>query len=212
MIVKRVLVTCAHSDDAVIGYGGTIKEFTDRGIEVLAVSICGDRINGFDRAMGMLGADFVALKNSYGKINTDVMISDLKNIFEDFNPDVVFTHWTNEILYDHELVSKQVIKLARQYDHDILLYELPATSVDFTFDVAVDITRSYTFKLKALFEMKEAFDVETFKNEVLPSVVYAPGYRGILTGCKYAEVFKSLGVRKPLSPYGRRLMDIEKLL
>lgn len=91
MIVKRVLVTCAHSDDAVIGCGGTIKEFTDKGIEVLAVSICGDRINGFDRAMGMLGADFVALKNSYGKINTDVMISDLK-IFSKISILTLFSH------------------------------------------------------------------------------------------------------------------------
>ncbi|HCI29165.1 MAG TPA: PIG-L family deacetylase [Fervidobacterium sp.] len=210
--MKRVLVTCAHSDDAVIGCGGTIKELTDKGIRVLAVSVCGDRIDGFDMAMTMLGADFVALKNSYGKIDDDVVVSDLRKVFEDFNPDLIFTHWTNEILYDHGLVSKHVINLARQYERDILLYELPATSVDFTFDVAIDITRSYAFKLKALFEMKNAFDGEVFKNEVLPAVVYAPGYRGITTGCRYAEVFKSLGIRKPLSPYGRKLIDIEKLV
>jgi len=209
--LKKVLVTSAHSDDSIIGMGGTLKKLTSNGYKVFVLSVCGDRIAGFDNAMRLLGAQPLHFHYSYGKINQQQFSEELRKLFEQIDPQIVFTHWEKEILYDHHLVSKQTIELARNFEKEIYMFEIPASSIDFDFDVAVDITQFFEFRKKAIELMKDAFEEKVYLKEILPSIVYAPGFRGIQVGCEFAEVFKYCGSRFPLAPYRKKLLDIASI-
>ncbi|MGJ8455220.1 PIG-L deacetylase family protein [Pseudothermotoga sp. U03pept] len=211
MILKKILVVSAHSDDSVIGMGGTIKRFTLNGHEVHVISVCGDRIVGFEDAMKLLGAKPMYFQYSYGKINQHQLSEDLRKVFQELDPQIVFTHWDKEILYDHQIVSEQTVRLARTFEKQIYLFEIPASSIDFDFDVAVDITQFFEFRKKAIELMKDAFEEKVYLKEILPSIVYAPGFRGIQVGCEFAEVFKYCGSRFPLAPYRKKLLDIASI-
>ena len=197
----RILVVAAHSDDPVIGMGGSIKKLSKEGNEILVLSVCGDRISGFKSAMGFLGAQSEAFDYSYGNIDESSLRKEVEDVVEKFTPDLVFTHWNKEILHDHEVVSHVVYGIARKYDVNLLMYEIPASSLEFSFNVAVDITEYYEFRKEAIEMMREAFDGKVFEEEIMPSIVYPPAFRGIQVGVKYAEVFNLRGSRRPLSPY-----------
>lgn len=209
--MKKVLVVAAHSDDPIIGCGGTIRELSLRGSGVLVVSVCGDRIAGYVEAMKLLGAQAEYFEYSYGQIDEGSLSQRLQELVKSFKPDLIFTHWYKEILYDHEIVSECAIDIARRFEKEIYLFEIPASSVDFQFDVAFDVSGSYEFKKRAIELMKTAFDEKVYENEIWPSIVFPAGFRGIQVGCSYAEVFKHLGSRFPLAPYRKKLMDLEKL-
>ncbi|MFN4189975.1 MAG: PIG-L deacetylase family protein [Pseudothermotoga sp.] len=209
--MRKILVTSAHSDDPVIGMGGTIRKLSLKGDRVYVLSVCGDRIHGFKDAIALLGAEPVYFDYLYGKIEENSLFSDLKELFEKLNPDVVFTHWHSEILYDHEIVSQQTVKMARKFEREIYLFEIPASSIDFDFDVAIDITDSFQYKKMAIELMKNAFDERVFVKEIMPSIIYPAGFRGIQVGCEFAEVFKHCGSRFPLSPFRKKLIDIAQI-
>ncbi|MEN3008564.1 PIG-L deacetylase family protein [Pseudothermotoga sp.] len=209
--MKKILIVGAHSDDPIIGVGGTIRELSKLGNSVTVLSVCGDRIEGYTEAIELLSAEPVYFDFSYAQIDEDDFFKQLEELMKKLNPDIVFTHWHSEILYDHEVVSKHTIKLARKFEKEIYLFEIPASSQDFQFDVAVDVTGSYEYKRKAIEMMKDAFKEEVFEKEIMPSIIFPTGFRGIQVGCPYAEVFKHLGSRFPLSPCRKRLLDLSKL-
>ncbi len=209
--MKRILIVGAHSDDPIIGAGGTARELAKIGNHVAVVSVCGDRIAGYEEAIRLLGAEPIHFDFSYGDIPDEKLSQLLREFFNNFKPDIIFTHWGNEILYDHGVVSQNVLKVARLYEKEVFFFEIPASSLEFTFDVAVDISESFDFKKRAIEVMKEAFDERVFREEVYPSIVYPSGFRGIQVGCKFAEVFKHAGSRFPLSPFRRRLLKLEDL-
>lgn len=209
--MKRILIVGAHSDDPIIGTGGTIRELSKLGNNVCVVSVCGDRIEGYVEAIRLLRAEPLYFEFSYGEIEEDILSKQLEELMKKFDPDIIFTHWHSEILYDHETVSRHTIRLARKFEKEIYLFEIPASSLDFQFDVAVDVTDSYEYRKNAIEMMKNAFEKEVFEKEIMPSIIFPPGFRGIQVGCPYAEVFKHLGSRFPLSPYRKRLLDLSKL-
>ncbi|MDK2945851.1 MAG: hypothetical protein PWQ85_623 [Geotoga sp.] len=208
--MNKILAISAHSDDLIIGLGGTISKLASLGYEVHALSVCNDRIEGFNKALTFLGAKPLTFNYEYSKVDENSLINNLENLFNKIKPNTIFTHWENEILYDHYVVSEISIKIARKYEANILQYEIPATSVNFEFNVAIDIENNYFKKIKAMLMMKNAFSNEVFKNEIYPSVIYTPPFRGIQVGVKYAEVFKNLGNRFPLSPYHYMLIDFNR--
>ncbi len=204
--MEKILAITAHADDPIIGMGGTISVLHSKGYEVLIISVCNDRSNGYEEAIEYLGGKGLKFDFSYGKIDLDSLKVGIENEIKRFKPTILFTHWYDEILEDHEIVSEMSIKLARQYEvREIFLFEIPATSVNFHFDVGVDISESYS-KKRAAIEMLKGIDEKTFNIEILPSILYTSGFRGIQLGCNFAEAFNYLGSRKPLAPYFRHLI------
>ncbi|HBT26417.1 MULTISPECIES: PIG-L deacetylase family protein [Pseudothermotoga] len=209
--MKKILVTAAHSDDLVIGMGGTLKNLSTLGHKIWVVSACGDRISGFEDAMHHLGVEALSFPYRYGEIDEEEFSRKIEELFKKLKPDIVFTHWQNEILYDHELVGRITLKIARKEEKEVYLFEIPASSLNFDFDIAIDITDFFDHKKQAIEMMKDAFDEKVFLKEIMPSVVYTPGFRGIQVGCDFAEVFKHCGSRFPLAPFRKKLLDIARI-
>jgi len=168
--LEKILVIAAHVDDPIIGMGGTIAVLHNKGYEILVISACNDRSSGYEDAIEYLGGKSLKFDFSYGRINLDNLKTAVENEIKKFKPTILFTHWHNEILEDHEIVSKISVQLARQYElRELFLFEIPATSLNFQFDVGVNISETYSKKREAI-EMLKGIDKETFNTEILPSM------------------------------------------
>jgi LmbE family N-acetylglucosaminyl deacetylase len=130
----KVLFLGAHSDDIEIGCGGTIlrlaNEYPDLDVTWVVFSAIGER-----------GAEAKRSANIFlEKVNRrEIILHDfrdgyfpyqgtqIKDIFEKLkltvNPDIVFTHYRNDLHQDHRLLSELTWNTWR--DHLILEYEIP---------------------------------------------------------------------------------------
>jgi LmbE family N-acetylglucosaminyl deacetylase len=129
----RILALGSHSDDIEIGCGGTLLRLAEsrRQLRVHWVVLSADADRGTEAERGaegfLAGVDHhtIALRDfrdaffRYGP--------ELKEFFEElkgeFEPDVVFTHYRDDLHQDHRLVSELTWNTFR--DHLILEYEIP---------------------------------------------------------------------------------------
>jgi LmbE family N-acetylglucosaminyl deacetylase len=130
----RILCLGAHCDDIEVGCGGTIlkliEEYGNIQFKWIAFSSTEERA-----AEALTSSDrFLA-----GVIEKNVVIRDfrdgflpyvggvVKDCFEDlkssFSPDLIFTHYRNDLHQDHRLISELTWNTFR--DHLILEYEIP---------------------------------------------------------------------------------------
>ena len=130
----RVLCLGAHSDDIEIGCGGTVLRLAAEvnHIEIYWVVFAA---NG-QRAVEARDSVTLFLKNTKQK---KIVIEDfrdgffpyigveIKEYFEklrnEFEPDIIFTHYRNDLHQDHRLISDLTWNTFR--DHLILEYEIP---------------------------------------------------------------------------------------
>lgn len=130
----NVLCLGAHSDDIEIGCGGTMLRLVNevRGLNVTWVVFCGEG----DRESEARGSAEEVLSNAS---SADVIVkrfrngffpyvaADIKEYFETLKagaaPDVVFTHYRNDLHQDHRVISDLTWNTFR--NHLILEYEIP---------------------------------------------------------------------------------------
>jgi LmbE family N-acetylglucosaminyl deacetylase len=132
--VERVLCLGAHCDDIEIGCGGTLLTLLARrpGIHVDWVVFSSDD----ERAAEARAGAAVVLERA-GSANVHVeafrgsyfptVAADIKERFDELGrttrPDVVFTHWREDLHQDHRVLSELALNTFR--DHLILEYEIP---------------------------------------------------------------------------------------
>lgn len=197
---KKLNILClgAHCDDIEIGCGGTLfKIFETYQVDsVMWVVFSSNEIRMKEAQLssenflsnienktikiesyrdGFLQASFVKLKEYFEQIKSS------------YNPDLIFTHYKNDLHQDHRLVSELTWNTYR--NHLILEYEIPKYDGDFAtpnFYVSLDkdiVKRKIeiilnSFKSQAL---KHWFDEETFKALLK--------LRGLESLSKHAEAF-----------------------
>ena len=208
--VKRVLVLCAHSDDQVIGAGGTIarlaktaevktficsfgeqshphlKKVEVRKVRVLESKKANQILGGSDVLfLGMREGHFL---EDYAHLHWRQKL--LKHIHT-FKPDRIFTHSSDDPHPDHRAVHHIVQDL---YTHGNLDCEVYTFDVWNLFNIkkrrnpklVVDITPTFTRKLDALSAFRSQ-KVALFT--LLWSVYLKAFYYGMKRGVRYAEVF-----------------------
>lgn len=130
----RILCLGSHCDDIEIGCGGTILRLTKsyRNIEFYWIVFGSDKERAQEaRTSADIFLENVKEKNIIVKNFRDgffPFIGDqIKEIFEqlkrEFSPDIVFTHYRNDLHQDHRLISDLTWNTFR--DHLILEYEIP---------------------------------------------------------------------------------------
>ena len=153
MCGKRMLVIAAHPDDEVLGLGGTIAKYTEAGVEV-AVLIVTDGSSAQYRNNVHLD-DIIARKHAetancasvlginhvfYGGL-PDMRLDvtphiDINRVIEEivneFQPTMVFTHFSGDMNKDHRMVYESTLvacrPTAKQCVKQLLLYSVPSST------------------------------------------------------------------------------------
>ena len=129
----RILAIGCHSDDIEIGCGGTLLTLIDSlpSVEVcwLVLSASGERAHEARRSAGSYlegTARSEVIVHGYRDGFLPYVGGEVKQIFEDlkpFEPDLVFTHYSQDRHQDHRLAAELTWNTFR--NHLILEYEIP---------------------------------------------------------------------------------------
>jgi LmbE family N-acetylglucosaminyl deacetylase len=173
----RALIVAAHPDDELLGVGGTAAQHARRGDSVRSVVMCegisvryspereAEVQEQGQRAASLLGVTKLdLLRNPDQRLDT-LPISELtgqvEKIVQDFQPDVVYTHFAGDLNRDHRVVAEAVLVACRPYVapsvREILMFEtasstewgIPLMMPHFVPTVFVSISDVLNLKLEA---------------------------------------------------------------
>lgn len=181
---KRILVVASHPDDEILGCGGTIAKLSKSGNIVKTIILTKgissrfdsnkneiiklqDKLNKSSKAankvIGVKNLKFFDLPDNQFDNNsllslTKVIEKEIKN----FKPNIIFTHFINDLNIDHQYTSRAVLTAARPQTKnsvdEILFFEINSSTdyqinsngLQFMPNYFVDISKTVKLKKKAL--------------------------------------------------------------
>lgn len=206
---KNVLVVGAHPDDVEIGCGGTCALHAKNGDNLYLLVMTNpfytnyngkilrtveDDIEVQNGAM-VLGGKLINLGFESKKVPYSAeSIEAINKIIDDYNIDIIYTHWYHDTHQDHMRTTQSVIAAGR-YVKNILMYEPEYPSgrsyQGFRNQYYVDITSAFEIKMEALRQHKS--QVDKYGEDLFLGAVKARAvHRGYEIGGKYAECFEIL--------------------
>ncbi len=173
---QKVLVVAAHPDDEVLGIGGTLIRHFKSGDEIRAAIVCSaesiryregehDQPGDTQRASHYLGAQSIGLGFADQRLDRGSnleLIQALERQIQEFQPQVIYTHWWGDVNADHALIAEAVDVAARPYSapgvQSIYAFETPSSTEwtasgragAFAPNVFVDISDELDRKLDAM--------------------------------------------------------------
>ncbi|MCK5013462.1 MAG: PIG-L family deacetylase [Candidatus Omnitrophica bacterium] len=218
---KRILVVAAHPDDEILGCGATIARMIKEGCEAHTL-ILGEGVTSRDeqRDADSRKAEIEELKGHVHKANKiigveDAILKDLpdnrfdslplldivkivEEVKKDIRPDIIFTHYQNDLNVDHQITYRAVITATRPMTDEtvkeIYSFEVASSTewnypLTFSPDVFIDVSETIDLKLKSLeqyiTEMKDSDHPRSLKGAEHRAKSW-----GIKTGLPYVEAFK----------------------
>lgn len=208
--MSTILVVCAHSDDQIIGAGGTLAKYAREGHTVKTLIMSYGETGNFwlkehltvkmrvsesehaDNVIKGKGVTFFDLKE--GKFDVEAqeknVVGRLANRFRQEHPHKVFTHSKDDPLKDHRDTLKLVLEAMDRAQLEVPVYSFNVWNL-FNLKrerpkLIVDISTTFPTKLKAL----KCFKSQTLAMISLLWSVYAKAFLyGIQNHTKWAEVF-----------------------
>jgi len=175
-----VLVVVAHSDDETIGMGGTIKRHSEKGDEVIVMSMTNGvgsrnginqneinkRIIASDKASKILGFKWIE-RNDYPDNQMDTcstleIVKLIEKVKNKYRPSLVYFHGEADLNVDHRILSSAVLTAFRPQPGEICrelrVFEVPSAtdygheSITGRFlpNLFIDISETWANKLSAL--------------------------------------------------------------
>ena len=217
--MNKILVIAAHPDDEILGLGGTLYKYTKNN-EIVRSLILGQGImsRGLNKEKGNLliqelkvstelAAGEIGIKETYfsefpdqkfDKINFLKIIQEIEKYMKIIRPDIVFTHYENDLNLDHRITFKAVVTACRPFTgfspKKIYCFETPSSTewqLDgecFRPNVYVDIEKEIAIKLKAIKNYNT--ELRTWPHpRSLKGIKVLAQYRGRECGLKFAEGF-----------------------
>jgi LmbE family N-acetylglucosaminyl deacetylase len=197
---RKILCLGAHSDDIEIGCGGTLLKILagrkDPHVYWVVFSSDGRRerealksANDFLRGARRKTVVVKRFRNSFFPYSGAEIKEYFEQLKRDFTPDLVFTHYRDDLHQDHRLISELTWNTFR--DHLILEYEIPKYDGDLgspNFFVHLDepIGRKKTERILKHFRSQS--DKAWFTGDTFISLMRLRGVESNSPG-KYAEGF-----------------------
>ena len=208
---ESIFVICAHSDDQILGPGGTVAKYAKEGKETFTIIFSYGETSHFwlkkkvsveirvkeaqaaDKVIGGSGVVFFGLTE--GKFLEDVKdkkIKDrIKELIKEKNPDKIFTHSIDDPHADHKDVYNVVKEIVDEinYEGSLLCFDV-WNIIDFKKrekpKLYVDITDTFKTKMKALhcFRSQRLVMLFPYINVYIKAFI-----NGLKNDCKYAEKF-----------------------
>ena len=214
---KNILIVAAHPDDEVLGCGGTIKKHSMNGDNVTVLFMTtgvGARKNNLTdvkrrkqaarkvkNILGIKKLIFLNLPdNEMDSLPLLKIIKKIEKVVFNLNPEIIYTHFSNDLNIDHEITFRAVMTACRPKPKmklkKIIVFEVLSSTDwqindkdNFVPNFFSEITNVISFKRKALeayhFEMYEPPHTRSIVNQITCNKV-----RGASVGLEYAEAFK----------------------
>lgn len=218
--MKSIIIFAAHPDDEVLGCGGTIAKFSKLGFKIYSVFFSdgetarnvknitkkiNNRIKAAKKSCKILGIKKVFFHNFPDNQMDKVPLLRVTKLVESyinkFKPEIIFTHFNEDLNIDHQIVSKATITACRPKKNNsvkkLLFFEIPSSTEwqikskknsTFNPNWFEDISTTKNKKLNAL---------KAYGSEIPPwphprslkSIKALMQWRGSTSGFKAAEAF-----------------------
>ncbi len=196
---RRILAIGAHPDDLELACGATLAKLADAGHRIQAVVLTsGERGGNGDtrpleaqRGAQVLGCSAVFVYN-FADTRLREQANEILNVIETrihaFNPDIIFTHSTNDQHQDHQAVYEATLRAARNHS-TILCYESPSVTRDFNPTFFVDIGDYVDVKIESVRQHRDQRRKPYMSAERLRGMAL---FRGGQAKTRYAEGFEAV--------------------
>ncbi len=212
MVKENILVICSHTDDQIIGAGGTIANYVEEGKNVLTIVLSyGEKSHPWlkerftkkfrakeaQEASQILGCKLKILDMEDTKVNQDYKKykKELLRIVKRFKPAKIFTHSNEDPHPDHRAAYQITLELAKESKTNPEIYLFSVWSPFIIRKrhlpkMYVDISKTFSKKLQAL----KCFKSQRW-NAVYPlfvTIIVRAIKNGLHIHGKYAEKFYKL--------------------
>lgn len=201
---ESIIVFCAHSDDHILGVGGTMAKYAEEGAEVSTVIVYyGEashpwlkrkigvemRVKEAQKADKVIGGHGVMFLGLEGDVSEEVK-KRIRKIIREKNPTKIFTHAIDDPHPHHRTVRDVVLdSIDKRMACDVYSFDIwnPLDLKKREYPkMYVDITDNFKTKLEAL----RCFKSQWLSMMMLMWNVYAGAIiNGWKNNCKYAERF-----------------------
>jgi len=198
---KNVLVFVAHSDDHVIGAGGTLAKYARSGYNIY-VYVFSHGEAGIPRLKELIDANkLLGLKRTYvfgladGKCKDEIeryrIVKKISKLIKEKKPCKIFTHSANDSHPDHRAVHDAVVKGLRRSRIKSDLYSFDIWTL-FRFrhrdmpKLYVDVSDAFRLKLKALRMFRSQWIVYLM---FITKIFLSAFLNGLHSGTRFAEMF-----------------------
>lgn len=172
--MKKILIIAAHPDDEVLGCFGTVSRLIKEGYEAYTLILGEGKTSRGESNLEKLKQEAVKANEHIGikqiffkdfpdnKFDSVPLLEIVKSIEEIKNklkPNIVFTHFKNDLNIDHQITYKAVITATRPMENEsvkeIYSFEILSSTewnypLSFTPDVFFDISNTLEEKIKAM--------------------------------------------------------------
>ena len=221
---NRILVISAHPDDEIIGCGGTIARLSEQGHDV-HILILGEGITSrqnkrntnrakldltklklqSEKAGKIIGAKEIKVlnfpDNRFDNVNLLDIIKAIESVKNEFCPQIIFTHYANDLNIDHRLTFQATMTACRPLKNEtvtqIYSFEiLSSTEWQYNKQSHFSPTKSIVLE-KGHIDAKIAA-IQMYSSEIceyphprsLEGLEILAKWRGMNVGHKYAEAFE----------------------
>jgi LmbE family N-acetylglucosaminyl deacetylase len=221
--MKKVLVVAAHPDDEILGCGATIAKLVSQGYECYTL-ILGEgktsrlncrkksevseeleqlsiEITNANKIIGVkevFTADFP--DNRFDSVDLLDIVKKIEKIKEIVKPDIIFTHFKNDLNIDHQVTYKAVVTATRPMENECVkeIYSFEVLSstewnfpLSFSPNIYFDVKDTIETKIQSMREYKsELCDYPHPRS--LDGIKLNSEFYGMRVGKKYVEAFECI--------------------
>src|SRR3989344_6347442 len=206
-MANTIMAFVAHSDDDLIGIGGTLAKYRKEGKNIVVVIfsygekshphlkeevVSAARQKETEEIDKIFQRESIFLGLEEGKIRQEAKEKNIKEqikvLVRRYNPEKIFTHSASDPHPDHKAINSVVLKILRaiKYKGGIYTFEVWNILKEDKPAIYIDISETFHLKKMALkkFKSQRLFIYPLW----IPMLLRARSY-GKKCGCKYAEKF-----------------------
>ena len=221
-MAKKILIVAAHPDDEVLGCFGTVARLIKEGYDAYTL-ILGEGKTSRDevdenalkilreeikKANEKIGIKKVFIEhfpdNRFDSVDLLDIIKVISKVKEEVQPDIIFTHYKDDLNIDHQITYKAVITATRPMQNEsvkeIYAFEILSSTewnypLSFSPDTFFDISDTLLLKVDAM---------KTYRSELceyphprsIEGIELNARYQGMRVGRTAVEAFKAIRVIK----------------
>ena len=220
---RRILIVAAHPDDEVLGCFGTVARLIEEGCEAYTL-ILGEGVTSRDDARNREGreAEVNALRaqiraandaigiqkvfienfpdNRFDSVDLLDIVKVVARVKEEVQPDIIFTHFENDLNIDHTITCRAVLTATRpmadECVREIYSFEVLSSTewnypLTFTPDTYFDVSKTLNKKVEAMAAYRSELR-ESPHPRSLDGIELNARYWGMRVGREAAEAFQCI--------------------